>query len=411
MVVGVSRTARGLQQTSAPLILDKQSELLSRQRDFDPHANLDPDANLALPPPGDYEFYSIPAATLLPVLLGLDAVKGMMHVWLPGSEKWESLEHVDRGRLASSRIKRSHWRCEAVCEDLQSTLFLPTEEGLACVKPDAIGLCYQVSYIGGACVVGAPVQFSEHVWAPLCASGGTLKLISATVSGHPDEAIECSIPVQVDWTSEPFHPPLADGRMALWPHFSGQLVLRKLASGTLDVRFIRWPDGVRPVFEFGSAFLARDGDFWQLCFDSTQDCYVYLQLGVERPEIHTATAPRLCTGSFNFRFASRYRTAPWHEPEHGDDSRTDEVVLPLLESVANSSVIGLRMATTQGLADVLKSNERMRIKLVLDDDTTQTAFYTLSVAEPWRMRVFIHDGRLWAYHPLINRMEGWDLPV
>lgn len=396
-----SSAVRGLQQTS-------RAVMLTRRKSRDP--NHDPDEKLPLPGFGVYEFYSIPAATQSPVLLALEAAKGMMFVWLPDSKTWKQLDAPTiGGHLAESSIEPSRWRCEAVCEGLKSTLFLPTKEGLACVQPDAIGLCFQVDYLGGGPVAGAPVQFSGHVWAPICASDGSLQFIGATADGRDEKKSQGSTSSSINWASETFQPPLANSRLALWRHASGQWVLRKLSNGAIEAEHISWPEGVRPVFNFGSPFLALDGNLWQLCFNDQERRYVYLQLGVKRPESHSVTAPRLCTGSFNFRFASKCTTAPWNEPEHGDDSATNQVVLPLLEAIKNAAVIGLSLETTQGLADVLNSRERMRFQLVLDDNTVQTAFFTGSVAEPWRMRVFVHDGRLWAYHPLAPELNGWSL--
>lgn len=393
-------TAHGLRQTASSLLLNERS---SRRADSDP------DAEKVLPPNGDYEFFSLPAATLSPALIALDAVKGMMFAWLPSSKKWAIIEQANHGDLAASGIARHCWRCEVSTEGLHSSLYLPTEEGLACVTPDAIGLRFQVNYLGNAPAVGAPIHFGEQVWAPVCVPGGQLTFVGASPNGESTQSIACIASLPSDWSSQPFHLPLADSRMALWPHVAGQLLLRKLNNGTLEAKFIRWPEGLSPVFDFGCAYLARDGGLWQACFDAQHDCYAYVQLGVDRPEIHRATAPRLCTGIYNFRFATRHKTAPWHEPEHGDDSAADAVVLPLLESMKNASVIGLKLATTQGLSQVLKSKDRFRVELVLEDDNTQTAFGTFSVDEPWRTRVFQHDGQLWAYHPNMNRMIGWNL--
>jgi len=386
-----------LRQTDSRIALTRRNER---------RADSDPDVSLALPPPGDYEFLSVPAGTQRPALLALDPSKGMLYAWLPETKRWEPLEHDHGGLLAVSRLARAAWRCEVSQTDPVSLLFLPSEEGLACIWPDAVGLSFQAQYHGRDAAVGAPIQFGEQVWVPLRNKHGQLRFVSASLQGSPGEVIE--LPTGPAETG-PLQAPLANGRLVLWPAATGQLVLRKQASGAIEGSFLAWPQGLLPAFEFGSPFLSRDGSLWQLCFDADADAYVYLQLGVEQPERQVTTAPRLCTGSFNFRFASKFRSAPWLEPEHGDDSATDEVVIPLLESNPSAAVLGVKLPTTEGLADVLLSSERMRVELVLDDDTTQTSFYSLSVAEPWRLRFFVHEARLWAYHPLLNRLDGWSL--
>ncbi|TCP05353.1 hypothetical protein EV684_101225 [Rubrivivax gelatinosus] len=392
-----ARVVGGLRQSNSSIVL-------SRRNERRPEA--EPDASQPLPPPGDYEFFSVAAGTRTPALLALDPSKGTLYAWLPASQRWEPLEHDGGGLLAVSRLARAAWRCELSQAGSSSLLFLPTEEGLACIQPDAVGLSFQAQYHGQDAAVGAPVQFGEQVWAPLRSKAGMLRFVSASLQGRPGAVVELPDgPLETG----ALQAPLADGRLAIWPAAAGQLVLRKQASGAIQGSFLAWPQGLQPAFEFGSPFLSRDGSLWQLCFDTRADSYVYLQLGVEQPERETTTAPRLCTGSFNFRFASRFRSAPWLEPEHGDDSATNAVVLPLLESSPSAAVLGVKLATTEGLAHVLQSSERMRVELVLDDDTTQTAFYCLSVAEPWRLRFFVHEARLWAYHPLSNRLDGWNL--
>lgn len=389
------RGSRGLRQSGSDLAISRREQR---------RADADPDAELALPPPGDYEFFSIVAASQIPVLLALDPLKGMLYTWLPHSQRWEVLEHVDGGLLAVSRLDRSAWRCEVGSSGTQSLLVLPTEDGLACLRPDVVGLGFDVQYVGEGAAVGAPVQFGEHVWAPLRRKDGGLRFLSVSAQGESGATVDLAV-------TDPgnLQAPVADGRMALWLSHAGQLVLRKRANGQMEASFIPWPAGLQPGFEFGSPFLSRDGSLWQLCFDSASEAYVYLQLGVEQAERQATTAPRLCSGAYNFRFGTKFASAPWLEPEHGDDSAIDEVVLPLLESPSSATVLGVKLSTTAGLADVLCSAERVRVELVLDDNTAQTSFYSLSVAEPWRLRFFVHDRRLWAYHPLLNRLAGWSL--
>ena len=395
-----SRGARGLRQAAMAIKLARQDQR---------RADADADASLGLPPPGDYEYFSTPACSRVAVLLALDPAKGLLYMLLPASKRWELLEHDGGGLLAESRCARADWRCEVAVDGLRSLIFLPTESGLACLSPDAASLGFAVDYIGDAPAIGAPLQFGEQVWAPLRLADGSIRFVSADINGLAATQVDLPSASLSALALGALHAPLADGRTALWPCDGGQLLLRKQSSGALVASFQPWPAGVQPAFEFGSPYLSRDGSLWQLCFDAQQDSYVYLQLGVDKPERAPALAPRLCSGSFNFRFATKFKNEPWLEPEHGDDGGSDEVVLPLLESTINAAVLGLKLETTAGLAHVLRSGERMRAVLVLDDASSQTAFHIIAVAEPWRLRVFVHSGLLWAYHPLLSRLDGWAL--
>ncbi len=395
-----SRAVRGLRQAAVPIRLARREQR---------SADGEPDASIGLPPPGDYEYFSLPAGSRSAVLLALDPAKGLLYILLPASKRWELLEHDGGGLLAESRGERSEWRCELAVDGLRSRIFLPTESGLACVSPDAASLSFAVAYTGDAPAVGAPLQFGDQVWAPLRPAQGGLRFVSVSVKGEAGAQVDLPAASVEALGLSALHAPVADGRTAVWPCDAGQLTLRHQANGALEASFQPWPAGVQPAFAFGSPYLSRDGSLWQLCFDAGQEAYAYLQLGVDKPERAPAMAPRLCSGSFNFRFATKFKGEPWLEPEHGDDGSSDEVVLPVLESTVGGAVLGLRLETTAGLADVLRSSERMRAVLVLDDASSQTAFHTVAVAEPGRLRGFVHGGLLWVYHPLLSRLDGWTL--
>ena len=391
------RLTRGLRQTALPLKLTSQAQR---------RADNDPDATLGLPPPGNYEFLSAPFGGKAPMLLAIDPTKGAIYTLLPHSRRWELLDHETGGLLADTHIDRTDWRCELFCDGLTSRVFLPTAAGLACLRPDVVGLSFDVHYLGNVQAVGAPIQFADHVWVPQRFPDNTIRFISSDSQGEAGPLVELpALSMEIGRV----HAPLADGRIALWPCAAGQLLLLKQASGGFDASFQPWPENVQPAFEFGSPYLSRDGALWQLCFDKIRGTYLYLQLGAARPEQVIAPLPRLCSGSFNFRFATKYKSEPWLDPEFGDDGSTNEVILPLLESSSSACVVGLKLTTTAGLAEVLRATERVRVVLILDDGSSETAFHTLAVAEPTRLRLFVHDSFLWAYHPLLSRMEGWRL--
>lgn len=393
------RVARGLRQTSFVL---KLSEQVQRRSDGDA------DATIVLPPPGSYEFLSLRSGTVAAVLLALEPSKGALYVFLPDSQRWESLEHESNCLLAVSGIDRGDWLCEISSDGFASRIFLSTREGLACLIPDVLGLSFYVSYHGGAPAIGSPIQFGEQIWAPVSGTDGAIRFVSSSTRGEVGPIVPLDAPRSLVGL---VHAPLADGRNVLWPCEGGQMLLKRKATGELEASFLLWPAGLQPAIQFGSPYLSRDGSLWLLCFDTNRGGYVYLQLGVELPEQEPASAPRLCSGTFNFRFATKFNSEPWIEPLQGDDGAADDIVIPLLESSSSASVLGIKIQTTAGLADVLGSAERMRAILVLDDDSNEIQFHTISVAEPWRLRFFVHGGTLWAYHPLLTRLHGWKLQV
>lgn len=398
----ISGTVRGLRQSSHAIQLTRQ---VARE------AHDDPDALFAPPPPGDYQFISAPAGSLVPVLLALDPAKGLLCAWLPESKRWVPMKQVGGGGLAVSRLARAAWRCEVIVDGLRSLIVLPTEAGLACLRPDVLSLSYTVTYAGGAPVIGAPLQVDELIWAPLRLADGGIRFVSANVNGEAADAVALSIDSQVASGVSRLDAPLTDGLTSIWPSDTGQLLLRKPSEtvAPLQASFKLWPGGVEPAFQFGSAYLSQDGRLWQLCLDTVHDQFFYLQLGVEQPDQHPATTPRPCSGRFNYRFTARSKSAPWSDPDQGTDANTREVVLPLLETSCGDVVLGLKLETTAGLEHVLSDKTPVSTVLVLDDPTRQIAFHRFKVAEPWRLRVFVHDGRVWAYHCDWDRLKCWTL--
>lgn len=387
--------ASGLRQTAFPLRL---------ARGYDYSGHTESDATLPVPPPGDYEFFSGSFGTADAALVALDPRKGTMFAWLPASKKWLELDSGGRVLLSESALNRSEWRAELAVA-FNSKLYLPTQQGLACVTPDVAALRYSAEYVGAGPVLAAPIWFDGKVWAPCRAAGGGIQFVNVDLANRAGAPMDVAGVAELGEASLP----VSYGRIAVWPTAQGQLRLHKQTDGSVAAMFIPWPAGVVPQFQFGCPFLSRDGSLWQLCFDSATDSYLYVKLGDASAERVGASAPRLCSGSVNYRFAVKLKTEPWLEPELGDDASSNEVVIPLVESDASGSVIGLKIETSAALAHVLESDQRIRAELVLDDETTEVAFHTIAVSQPWRLRLFCHQGSLWAYHPMLHRIDGWAL--
>lgn len=392
---GTNSTAIGLQQSAINLRFASMEK-------YDEQA--DPDIRISMPPPGNYEFFSAQFGTIAAALIALDPQKGLVFAWLPASRKWIEIEHGGQLLLSESTINRAAWRAE-LAVGFHSKLYLSTQQGLACLTPDVPALNYQITYFGGAPALAAPVCFDGSVWAPVQAGTGQIQMVNLDEFDRAGISITLENTVGLGVASTP----VAYGRVAIWACANGQLCLHKQIDGSVTASFIAWPAGITPQFQFGCPFQARDGALWQLCFNSGKGNYLYLKLGVRQAEMVDALAPRFCSGSVNYRFAAKLKSAPWDEPELGDDGASNEVVMPLIESTSSASVIGLKFNTTAGLADMLTSTERLRTQLIVDDGTSENCFHTVVVSEPWQMRFFVHEGTLWAYHPMLNRIAGWHL--
>jgi len=393
--------ATGLRQTAQALKIARNP---ARDSSSDVLANADPDTSLPTPPPGEHAFFSARFGTTGAALLALDARKGALYGWLPGSQHWLALESSKGGLLSECQLGVSAWRAE-LASAWNSCLYVPSGHGLACITPDIPSLTYQVEHFGDAPSVAAPIWFQGRLWAPLQGADGVLRFLNLDLHHLAGADVVLDGAIALGKTGAP----VAYGRSVIWPCEHGQLRLQQRQDGGMAASWTPWPAGLQPQFDFGCPYLSRDGDLWQLCFDGAADRYLYLKLGTlgTLGETVEAMEPRLCSGSINYRFSTKLKTAPWLELERGNDGGSSTSVMPLLE--AGESVFGVRFETRASLDSVLRSEERMYAQLLQDDGVRELPFHAFSVAEPWRMRLFAHQGTLWAYHPLLSRINGWKL--
>lgn len=366
-------------------------------------ADREPALEMPLPPPGAYEFFSAPFGTRANVLIAIDTSKGSLFAWLPASQTWQPLAGED-ALLSECNLQHRAWRAELMVQ-FNSCIFLATENGLVLLQPDFAALKYRVVYIGEGAAQAAPVAFEKKVWAPVADRNGMIKIVNVDTEGVAGPPLFLDNVHDLGEISRP----ISYLRMAVWPCEKGQICLQTLADGSISATFIPWQQDIKPHFEFGSAYLSRAGVLWQLCFSTTEDSYVYVRLGTTRWERVPALTPRLCSGEVNYRFSTMYpRVDPWLEPEHGDDGAANAVVFPLLE-LAGGGVLALKMASTSSLTALLNSHEKMRAELIFEDRSSEFVIQTIAVTQPWDMRLFFYQGALWAYHPGMQRIIGWDV--
>jgi hypothetical protein len=390
----LAQLAVGLQQSTQSI----DNTLLQRSE-----ADREQALEMTLPPPGAYEFFSAPFGTCASVLIAIDTSKGAVFAWLPASHTWQPLTGED-ALLSECNLAHRAWRAELMVQ-FNSCLFLSTENGLALLQPDFASLKYRIAYIGEGVAQAAPVAFEKRVWAPVADRNGKIKIVNVDTDGVAGPPLLLDSIHDIGEVSRP----IAYGRIAVWPCKKGQICLQTGADGTVTASFIPWQQDITPHFEFGTPYLSRAGVLWQLCFSTTEDTYVYVRLGTTRWERVAALTPRLCSGTVNYRFSTMYPGVdPWLEPEHGDDGAANAVVFPLLE-LNGSGVLALKMASTSSLTALLNSHEKMRSELIFEDRSSEFVIQTIPLQQPWDMRLFFYQGALWAYHPSMQRIIGWNV--
>jgi len=392
--------ARGLRMTGTPLSL-----VPSRTR----NESDDPEHTLPLPPAGRYEFFGVPSASgSSRELIALAPEQGVAYLWLPSTGAWAALEQLDGGFLADSPLPHDAWRCELVHDqDGMPRIFLPTGNGIACLEPDLLRLGYHVRYVGDGACLGAPILWRDEVWAVIRLATGRVCLQAANIStANAGGTLELDEVVP----DEMFSAPVCVRRQVVWPGQRGRIVLEIQANGSLAAQYRPWPEGVTPKFIFGSPYLSREGQLWQACWLDREEAHGYLRLDGKDAERRIASAPRTCTGHINYRLASRMKLPPWDEPEHGSDADARAIFVPILESTVDAAVLGVRIETTEGLEETVTSGERVRAILELQSDRhAEVRLFTLNVPSPWLGRAFVHDRKLWFYHPELRQIAGWEL--
>lgn len=391
------RAVLGLPQTQRNLALPQATQ---RQ------ALDDPDHRLPPPPAGDYEFFSLPCETHSAVLLALDSSKGLLYGYWAGRNAWRAF-NAEGLMLGECRaLPHAAWRCHVAPLSAQAHhLFLPTDDGLVCLTPSMPALAYRAQLVAPGRVVGAPLCWGEQVWA-LLEQAGQLHILCCSPEGELLHTLPCP---QAPGDFVASATPLANARHLLWLGEKGQVRVRKHGDGQVQVQWQDWPEALQPQFEFGTPYLAADGDWWQLCQSQQTSRYVYLNLLSAQHSTEEAEVPRLCIGSTNYRYAQPQKNAPWEEPEHGDDRAQTQVFVPLLEAPDQRQVLGVQLDKAgQGLAEVLRSKERQRATLTLDQRGF-IPFGQIAVNTPTQLRFFSHNHYLWVFHPQLSHIQGWEL--
>jgi hypothetical protein len=391
--------ARGLRQTPAPLNLAR----------FD--GRLDPasDADRTLPalPAGQYRFLVHKLDVAESTLMAIEPEHGSLFVLLPESRTWTPLECPAGGALAGAPKNSRGWRMEVVGAR-RASLYLPTANGLAAVRPTLIGLSYAAEYFGQGPALGGPVAWAGEVWLPVLGGKGDVNLVGKPPGTDPPIVL----PTSAAASRSGFEAPVFDPMHVIWPNEKGQLILRLDEDGQKEADWIAWPDGLRPAFSLGCPYLSLAGTFWQPCWRGRQNGPLeYVQMGQPKPERVAVDAPRLGTGHISYRNAQRIQGDPWKEPKRLSSGASSEVVLPLIESELERAVVGLRIDAPQGVLALLESSqEEHRAVLQLQaEGRPEVRFGTLSVTRPWLTSLFVYDAHLWVYHPELPQALGWKL--
>lgn len=400
-------SARGLRHTTVPLAVAKSSASFDRPRNAD--------STLPALPPGQYRFLVHKFDTASPALMAIEPTQGRMLVLLPESKAWAELEPAGEGgeSLAPAGANLRGWRMEAVHASHRLTLYMPTERGLAAVRPTLIGLSYTVAYDGSGAALGGPVAWAVDVCLPVLGAEGGVDLAGRRRTRRGPLVLRSGAPVP----RIGFEAPVFDSLQVIWPSEEGQLVMRLNPNGERRAEWVPWPKESSPAFEFGCPYVSQSGAFWQLCRTADGESFEYVQMGQAIPQRVAVKVPRLGTGLVSYLNAQRIDGDPWTDAGAGagasdaSDDASTEIVLPLIESKFERAVVGLRIDAPQGVAALLDSGDQQHhaVLQVQPEHGPAMPFGALDVARPWLASVFVYQAHLWVYHPELPQVPGWKL--
>ena len=371
-----------------------------------------PDQELTLPPAGNYQFLAAAFGTCESRLFALEFSRGLVYHWLPHSRSWLELSASGAEMLAESSLGDNAWGMAAADPDgsppESTTIFLPTDDGLAIVSINLVAGTYKLRIVGRRCI-GAPILWQSRVYVPMMEEGRKLGVY--TLDPREPTVIRRMEGPGLDAGAGGWLRPLADRRQIIWMGPTGQLIVKRGGSAALELSLLPWGPGITPRFELGSPYLSGSGYLWQQCFQQDGQGgqggqFVFVQLGRSEPEIRPASSPRLSTGAACFQLETRLRSDPWIDPDEGMDSNADEVIIPLLESTSASTVLCARVPSTRSVDSVFASNEPCTTTFELRGEQ-EVRFWVARIPRPWATRPFVHAGHLYLYHPDMRRLPGW----
>lgn len=357
-----------------------------------------PDTELPLPPPGEHHFLVGHCKTRLPLLLAFNPRQGLVYLHTSGG--WVECEGQGRLLPASSLAAWGLW----LDGDEENRFYLPTDEGLAVLDLNVLGLGYRLDLIPARCLA-APAALGGWLAVPALAPEGRAGVLC--LAGRDGAAAWLDCEAAGDGG---FAIPLARQRQVLWLGGQGQLQLGLDADRRLTARAIPWQDGDSPRLAFGSAYYARDGALWQLAYDNPAGRYHYVRLGQSQPERQPCRSPALSSGTVCFAQASQLRGPPWTDPALAYDALAEDVVIPLLEA-ADGAVLCVRIAWVQGLESLFASTAAHLARYELIGRDGDARFFTHRLARPWLARPFVYRGVLYLHHPELESIPGWALAL
>lgn len=342
-------------------------------------------------------------------LFALDSVNGRIYCWQPSDNKWSEMQPADEACpfLASEQLPYGTWSVEPIHAAEYSSLYWPSDAGLLALTLNPLSMQFAARVVSpGRCMSPVLPLGGRHYFLQQRPDAPGTALVSIDPEAGSPIIQHAGIPNAL-WACSAATP-----LEAVWISNLGQVVA---STRRHQFDFIPWePDAIEPLFNFGPPHYARDGRLWMQvrhprATPDGEEGLCFISLGKSKYEQQSFLGVRLLSGQSSFKVEQRIQEDPWNEPKVAPGAhQKDEIVLPILESVADRSVLVLRAYHDDSAESFLANETTVTTRFqVHGQHADDYGFYQIDVTEPWLTRAFIYDGALYLYHPKFETLPGW----
>ena len=375
----------------------------------DSHLFRDSDHELPLPGHGLFRFCVGTFGLSSTFLLALQAEQGALYCLLPSCEEWVELTSTRENTpyLGSVGLSNRAWSIEAVDLEGDTVLFWPSDRGLVAIRINVLSLIYETKVLAEGRCVSVPRIVRDKVYVLIEQSNGATGVVSADTdwnsSTPPQELMKSDIP-NAKWAVA-----VATPSELIWLSDLGQVVLHPNASKYF---YIPWEIGVKPQFLLGGPHCSPDGNLWIQALHPTihegEKGFCFVQLGRFNPELRASFGARMLTGRSSIKVEKLLKNDPWIEPTVVTEMGNDEVVVPILESMEDNTVLVLRTEHMHSITRFFeRTDELITTRFQIMGQHGKDGFYVKRLREPWTATAFIFQNVLYLYHPDIGSLPGW----
>lgn len=391
---------RGGKLTSAPLHLQRYTE----------ETNAIPAESLPLPAVGSFRFLVGAFGLQRSSLLALDWKNGVLYCWLPADQVWAKLTATSGSVfLGSEDIADELWNVESRNLEQDAALYWPCDAGLAIVRIEPLSLTYTAQLLVRGTCCSQPLALNDNVYVLMrCRKGSDTSLVEVSCNNSTEWNEKLKGLPEGDWR------PAATPHEVLWLSAEGHVVAHPARE---RFEFITWnPSAIKPEFQLGPPHCARDGRLWLQVLHPEgyegEPSQGYVSLGRAKQDWNPSGGPRTLSGRSSIKVEKRLGDEPWIEPDVVSSEAHDnnEAVVPLLESVTDSSMLVLRVDHMAGIKQFFERDERLSVRFqIMGQHADDTGFFATRLHQPWKTLAFVYDGYLYLYHPEMTNLPGWRL--